>query len=143
MKKILLTIVAVFIGILLVGTPVYAKCVNTSILGNSACDKDGNFIHNGNPTSSEYSCSCDDNNGSSIMHILSLVVNIMSVGIGILGVIGISVSGVQYLTAGGNEDQTRKAKRRIFEIVIGLAVYVLIYALLYWLLPGFNGVQNP
>ena len=74
------------------------------------------------------------------MHVLKLVVDIMSVGIGILGVIGISISGVQYLTAGGNEEQTRKAKRRIFEIVIGLGIYVLIYALLQWLLPGFNGV---
>ena len=69
-----------------------------------------------------------------------MVVNIMSVGIGILAVIGISVSGIQYLTAGGNEEKTRKAKRRIFEIIIGIAIYVLIFALLQWLLPGFNGI---
>lgn len=77
-----------------------------------------------------------DSNG--IQCILVLVVEIMSVGVGILGVIGISVSGIQYLTAGGNEEQTRKAKRRIFEIVIGIAAYVVIYALLKWLLPSFN-----
>lgn len=72
--------------------------------------------------------------------ILRLVVDIMSIGIGILGVIGITIVGIQYLTAGGNEEQTRKAKHRMFEIVIGLVAYVVLYAVLRWLLPSFNGV---
>lgn len=72
--------------------------------------------------------------------ILRLVVDIMSIGIGILGVIGITIVGIQYLTAGGNEEQTRKAKHRMFEIVIGLVAYVILYAILRWLLPGYNGV---
>jgi hypothetical protein len=42
------------------------------------------------------------------------------------------------LTAKGNEEQVKKAKRRIAEIVLGLAAYVTVYALLSWLLPGFN-----
>lgn len=68
-----------------------------------------------------------------IMCVLELVVDILTIGIGILGVIGISVVGIQYLTAGGNEEQTRKAKRRMFEIILGLAAYAVIYALLKWL----------
>lgn len=80
-------------------------------------------------------CECGD--GESIKGILKLVVDIMSIGVGILGVIGISITGIQYLTAGGNEEQVRKAKRRIFEIVIGIAVYAVIVALLNWLLPTF------
>lgn len=94
-------------------------CVPTAILGDNHCV-------------------CDDGKGSSIIDILKFVVNIMSVGVGILGVIGITVVGVQYLTAGGNEEKTRTAKRRIFEIVIGLVAYAAAYALLYWLLPGFS-----
>lgn len=81
----------------------------------------------------------DDQSG--IGYILSLVINIATVGIGILAAIGIGVSGVQYLTAGGNEEKTRKAKRRILEVVIGLMAYVMLYALLQWLLPG--GSLNP
>ena len=77
--------------------------------------------------------------GESITCILELVVDIMTIGIGILGVIGISITGIQYLTAGGSEEKTRKAKRRMFEIVIGLVAYVLIYAILSWLLPSFSG----
>lgn len=73
-----------------------------------------------------------------IMCILNLAVDILSIGVGIFGVIGISVAGIQYLTAGGSEEQTRKAKRRLFEIVIGLAAYVVIYTLLRWLLPSLR-----
>jgi len=124
MKKIILSIAAIFVGFSLITTPVFAEegkgtCVPTAILGNN------NQV-------------CDDGEGSGIKHILKLVVEIMTVGVGILATIGLSVAGVQYLTAGGSEEQTRKAKRRIFEIVIGLAAYVLIYALLYFLLPDFK-----
>ena len=75
-----------------------------------------------------------------IMCILRLVVDIMTIGIGVLGVVGISIVGIQYLTAGGSEEKTRKAKRRLFEIIIGLAAYAVIYALLRFILPGFQGV---
>lgn len=123
-KKILLSITVVFVGGFLTVVPVFAdcpeNCVPTAILG-------------------ENGCKCDDGKGSSIVDILKLVVDIMTIGIGILGVIGISITGIQYLTAGGSEEKTRKAKRRMFEIVIGLVAYVLIYAILSWLLPSFSG----
>ena len=38
-------------------------------------------------------------------------------------------------TAGGSEEKTRKAKRRMFEIVIGLVAYVVLYAFVKWLIP--------
>ena len=78
----------------------------------------------------------DDGQGCGIYTVLNLVVDILSIGIGIVGVIGITVAGIQYLTAKGNEQQVTKAKRRIFEIVIGLIAYVVLYAFTQWLLPG-------
>ena len=68
-----------------------------------------------------------------IGHILKLVIEIMSIGAGILATIGIGIFGLQYLKAGGNEEQTRKAKRRLIEIVIGLVLFVLMGALVNWL----------
>ena len=85
---------------------------------------------------------CDCGNGEAVKQILLDVVDILTAIIGILAAIGLGVSGIQYLTAGGNEEQTRKSKRRIFEIVIGIAVYLVIYALLKWLLPGFTGIHS-
>lgn len=91
-----------------------SNCVDTAILGNGG----------------EY---CDDGSGSGVLNLLGDVVDILSVGVGILGVLGITIVGIQYLTAGDNEEKTRKAKRRMLEIVIGLVAYILIYAILKWL----------
>ena len=99
-----------------------SKCVKTAILGE-----------NGE--------SCDDGTGSSVKNILKIVVEIMTVGVGILSVIGISVVGVQYLTAGGDEAKTRKAKRRMLEIIIGVVLYVAAFALMSWLIPDFKPFQ--
>lgn len=126
MRKILLSIIMVCMCSILVVTPTFAdgcpdNCVETSILGD------------------EHGCSCDDGKGSSIIRILEeFVIPIMTAGIAILAAIGITVSGVQYLTAGGNEEQVKKSKRRIFEIVLGLAAYAVIAALLAWLLPTWK-----
>ena len=79
--------------------------------------------------------SCKDNDNG-VDHILQLVVDILSIGVGVLGVLGITIVGIQYLTAGGSEEKTRKAKQRMLEIIIGLIAYVLIYALLKWLKVG-------
>ncbi|MDO4526701.1 MAG: hypothetical protein Q4B87_01265 [Candidatus Saccharibacteria bacterium] len=80
----------------------------------------------------------DSKNGAGISCVIRLVINILSVLVGIVGIIGIVVVGIQYLTAGGSEEQTRKAKRRLFEIVIGIVAYVLLAAFLNWLLPNFD-----
>lgn len=96
------------------------------------------FAADGKPEAAILTGCAKEGGEESIMCILNLAVDILSIGVGIFGVIGISVSGIQYLTAGGNEEKTRKAKRRLFEIVIGLAAYVVIYSLLRWLLPSLR-----
>ena len=130
MKKalfsVLVIMVAAIVGISLVAnsdSAVGAKkqqqeCVNTSILGGGQV--------------------CDSGDGESVKKQIWTVVDIMSIGVGILGTIGITIVGIQYLTAGGSEEKTRKAKRRLFEIIIGLVAYALVYAFLKWLLPGFK-----
>lgn len=134
MKKIIFYVIMATLSLLLIlPTPVFAVCsdeqkengcVDTSILGSDGC-----------------SCGKDqeqNNNGEGIIHIIELVIDIISTGIGIFGVIGISYAGIQYLTAGGSEEKVRTAKRRIYEIVIGLAAYAVMYAFLKWAIPNFN-----
>lgn len=115
-----------FIGALVLSqqvlsTPVFAdgNCVATTILG------DGQEV-------------CDDGSGSSIWSILKSVLDIMSIGVGILGVVGISIVGIQYLTAGSNEEKTRKAKKRMYEIALGLAAYAIIMSIMSWLMPNYD-----
>lgn len=78
----------------------------------------------------------DDGKGCGVFIILDYVIDVLSFGIGIAAAIGITISGITYLTAKGDETKTTKAKRRIFEIVIGLAAYAILWALLSFLLPG-------
>ena len=127
MKKLLLSLVAIIMGGFMVVTPAFAECTQEQL--DNGCVSTS-IIDNG--------CSCDSGDGASIKKTLRLVVDIISMGIGILAVIGVIVSGLQYLTAGDSEEKTRKAKRRIVEIVIGIAIYVLMYAILTFLIPDFN-----
>lgn len=79
---------------------------------------------------------CKEGGSGTITHVLRLVLDILTIGIGIVGVVGISWVGIQYLTAGGNEEKTKKSKRRLFEVVLGIACYVILYGATTWLLPG-------
>lgn len=78
----------------------------------------------------------DNGKGCGVFTALNLVLDILSGAVGAVAIIGISVFGIQYLSAKGDEQQTAKAKRRINEIIIGIVAYVLIYAGLTFLLPG-------
>ncbi len=78
----------------------------------------------------------DDGSACGVFSIVNIIVDILSIGIGVLALIGITTVGVRILTSAGNEEQTRKAKRRMFQIIIGLVLYALLYAGAQWLLPG-------
>ena len=78
----------------------------------------------------------DDDNGCGVYTILNLVIDILSIGIGLLAIIGVTIVGIQYLTAKDSTEQTKKAKNRMLEIVIGLIAYAVLYAGVQFLLPG-------
>ena len=90
-------------------------CVSTTFMGE-VCDNKGD--------------------GAPIMDIINNVITIMSFGVGVVGVAGITIAGIQYLTAAGNEEKAKKARRRMAEVVIGVASFVLLWAVLNWLTTG-------
>ncbi len=140
MKRFFRGILAVIIGITMMvplsSTPTFAADLEPC----SCYDSQGNKTGDGTkpPTAILNESACDCGHGEAIISILNLVVNIMTIGVGILGVIGITLVGIQYLTAGGSEEKTRKAKRRMFEIIVGIVVYVIVYSLLNWFIPSFK-----
>lgn len=81
---------------------------------------------------------CDDDNGSGIFFILNIILTILTFGVGIAGTVGIVIAGIQYSSAKDNEQQVAKAKMRIVQIVIGMAIWAILYVALRWLLPGFG-----
>lgn len=60
----------------------------------------------------------------------------ITAGIGILAVFGLVVAGIQYTAAGDNPQAVSDAKKRIANIVIGLLLYMFMFAALQWLVPG-------
>jgi hypothetical protein len=78
---------------------------------------------------------CDDQGGG-IGGILEIILNIMTVGVAIAAVLGISIASFTYATAGGNEERVKKSKDRILQTVIGILIYGILWAALQWLIPG-------
>lgn len=73
---------------------------------------------------------------TAIENILKLVANILIYGLGVAAVLGVVIAGIMYMTARDNEQQVAKAKMRLFEVVIGLIAWAVMFAVLNWLLPG-------
>ena len=142
MKKLATLVLVIVVGLSLFAVPAYAakKGDPCKCPGDTGDTMSGTVTVD---TSILSGCDCPDENGQkgkggAIMSILKLVVEILTVSIGALATVGLGISGIQYLTAGGNEEQTRKAKRRILEIVLGLVAYVLAYAFLNFIIPDFK-----
>ncbi len=71
-----------------------------------------------------------------IWKLLLLVVNIMTAGAAIAAVGGIVYGAVMYSTAGGNQEQVKKARGILTNVVIGVGAFAAMYALIQWLIPG-------
>ncbi len=67
-------------------------------------------------------------------------INLFSTGIGILAVLSLVIAGIQYTAAQDNPQSIAAAKERITNVVIGIVLYVAMYGLLQWLIPG--GIFN-
>ena len=69
---------------------------------------------------------CDDDSGDGIKNMIKFVVDLLAGGVVVVGTIGIVICGYIWMTARDNEAQVAKAKKRLIEIVIGMAVFVAI-----------------
>jgi len=102
-----------------------SKCcgdINVSIIGGGVCNNINNTSGN------------TQDNG--VWKILIFILNIMTAGVGILGVAGIVYCSVLYTTASDKAEQTKKAIGIITNVVIGIVAYGLMYIGLNFLIPG-------
>ena len=82
-------------------------------------------------------CDAAEMNGEgTIFELLRFAISVMTVGLAVLGTIGIIYSAFIVMTAGGNVAQVTKAKQRILEIVVGIILWVLAAAVLDLFLPA-------
>lgn len=137
MKKILM----IFIGAVISGGLLVVALLNNKAFADTCQSTDFgyNFANPKGPNAERINTNifgmvCDDGHGSAMKAVVNLVLQVLTYGVGIGGVLGIVISGIQYLTARDNEAQAAKARRRILEVVIGLIVYAVMYVVLNFLL---------
>lgn len=75
-------------------------------------------------------------NDEGLEGLVKLAVEILTAGIWITGVAAITVVGIQIMTARDNAAQVAQGKKRLLEIVIGIALFTLMNVILGFLLEG-------
>lgn len=68
-------------------------------------------------------------NENSLVTNLGLIVNVVLSLLGVLFIVLTVVSGFKWMTAGGNEDQIKSARKNITNAIIGLVIVVSSYAI--------------
>ncbi len=101
----------------------------------SACEQSpstpgcGAVFSNGDPCQGKAYCDFVDT-------YINPALNFLAVGFGLIVTITVVVSGIQYITSGGNPQGVNAAKKRIFNAVGALLLFAFMWALLQWLVPG-------
>ncbi|HEX9679476.1 MAG TPA: hypothetical protein VGA08_02540 [Candidatus Saccharimonadales bacterium] len=67
---------------------------------------------------------------------LADIVNFLGLGVAIAVTGLLVVGGIQYITSAGNPQQISSAKSRIRNALIALVLYIFMYAILQWAVPG-------
>jgi len=71
-----------------------------------------------------------------IINLLVIGINVLSAIAGIVIVASLMIAGFTYMTAQDNAGQTQKAKSRIVQTLIALALFIFMYGFLNFLVPG-------
>jgi len=77
-----------------------------------------------------------DTSSNGVWGLLLLVINILTAGVGLAAVGGIIYGSILYTSAGGSQEQVKKAMGIITNVVIGIIAYALMFAFLNFLIPG-------
>lgn len=80
--------------------------------------------------------SVDTTNGAGIYTILKLILQILVYGLGVAATLGVVIAGVMYIMAKDSPDKVATAKKRLYEVAIGLVAWAAMWAVLNWLIPG-------
>ncbi|MEO5499435.1 MAG: hypothetical protein ABIR46_02975 [Candidatus Saccharimonadales bacterium] len=79
---------------------------------------------------------CDDSGGNPILNLMLQIINFLAVGVGIAVVGGIIWGGLIYASSNGDSSKVQQAKTIIVNAVIGLLLFIFMYAIVNFLVPG-------
>lgn len=87
-------------------------------------------------TSINFGCPSSAKGAGAIESIMLMVINFAAVGVGIAVVGGIVYGGIRYTTANGNASSAQQGIMIIVNAVIGLVLFIMMYAIINFLVPG-------
>ena len=73
---------------------------------------------------------------NAIIDLLSVGLQILTVGVGIVAVGGLIYGGILYASAASSPDKVKKAVDVIKNVIVGLVAYLFMYVFLNFLIPG-------
>ena len=84
-------------------------------------------------TNFDFGC---EGEGGSIQDLAYAFIRFLSIGVGLVLAASIIYAGIQYTASQGNPEKTSEAKNRIYNAIIALVFYLLIFAIIQYLVPG-------
>lgn len=78
----------------------------------------------------------DPANGGAIIVYLKMILKLLNIAIGMIIILMLIIAGVQYITSAADPGQVKAAKDRIMNAIIALVLYMLMFAILNFLIPG-------
>lgn len=72
--------------------------------------------------------------GSTLNGVIAIIMDLLSYVLGILAVIMIIISGIRFVTAGGNSSSVDGAKKTLIYALIGIVVASLAQVIVHWVL---------
>ena len=136
MKKIVVTA----ISLLLLSTATAASSLAVAGAAGYTCGKDSS--NQPIPTSIDFTMGgafsklCDGDGASPINALLLWAISIMSIGVGIAVVIGIILGGIAYAMSDGDAGKAKEGQEMIGNAIIGLFLFIFLYAGANFLIPG-------
>ena len=124
-KKILFCFIVLF----LIALPVFQLNAANPAL-KSAQEGLINSAHNAGLT--EQTDVIDGSGKTEVRNMITKIIGYTLSMIGVFFLILIIISGYQWMSAGGNEETIGKAKKRIINATIGLAIVLMAYAISYF-----------
>jgi hypothetical protein len=80
--------------------------------------------------------------GSGVTNVVSKAVNILSLAVGIAAIIMVIVSGLKYITSGGDSTKAGSAKNTLIYALIGVAIAALAQLLVHFVLTNASNATG-
>jgi hypothetical protein len=117
--------------LLLLGVSTFLAPMTASALGDKGCEVDTAIIKCSNVKEDS-----NDIKNTGLWSILLLAINILTAGVGVVALGGVVYGSILYTSAGGNQEQVKKAMGIFANVVIGVIAFAGMWALLNFLVPG-------